>query len=221
MQTKIDHLVIAAETLSQGIAYVKQCLGVVIPYGGEHPKMGTHNHLMQLGDDTFLEVIAINPEMTAPETPRWFGLDDPFVRRQIAARPALIGWVVNSSNIDTFLNQANFSFGKSELITRGELSWNFGLPDDGRLLAGGMLPYVMEWHCDTHPANNMADLGCRFEALEIHHPQPCWLRAVLDSVDAAGLVKIVALPAGRAPYLVVHIRTPEGVKQLRSDIGLF
>jgi len=47
MQTRIDHLVIGAADLTQGIDYVKECLGVDMPYGGEHEKMGTHNHLMQ------------------------------------------------------------------------------------------------------------------------------------------------------------------------------
>lgn len=47
MQTRIDHLVIGAADLTQGIDYVNECLGVDIPYGGAHEKMGTHNHLLQ------------------------------------------------------------------------------------------------------------------------------------------------------------------------------
>ena len=45
-----DHLTVAALTLEQGIAYVQRALGVAIPPGGTHPLMGTHNHLMRLGD---------------------------------------------------------------------------------------------------------------------------------------------------------------------------
>lgn len=71
MQTRIDHLVIGAATLFQGVAYVKECLGVDIPYGGVHMTMGTHNHLMKLGDEIFLEVIAINPDIERIEHPRW------------------------------------------------------------------------------------------------------------------------------------------------------
>ena len=65
MSTVIDHLVIAAETLEQGAEYVLKMLGVDIPFGGVHPKMGTHNLLMQLGNTLFLEVIAINPDAAA------------------------------------------------------------------------------------------------------------------------------------------------------------
>jgi hypothetical protein len=216
MKTKLDHIVIAADNLAQGTAYVREWLGVDIPYGGVHEKMGTHNHIMQLGDDIFLEVIAINPDIDAPERPRWFGLDDPFVRRQIAEQPVLLSWVVNTNNIEKFLGGASFSFGKAELLSRNNLSWHFALPDDGRILAGGMLPYAIEWHTDVHPATNMTDCGCRFQGLEIYHSHPTWLQSVLQSIDAEGLVKIRTIPKNTAPYLVAHIDTPKGVKELRS-----
>ncbi len=66
MKTKLDHLVVAAKGLRQGVEYIRKELGVDMPFGGEHPKIGTHNHLIQLGDDVFLEVIAINPDLPAP-----------------------------------------------------------------------------------------------------------------------------------------------------------
>lgn len=69
MKTKMDHIVIAADTLRQGTAYVREWLGIEIPYGGVHGRMGTHNHIMQLGSDMFLEVIAINPDADAPKRP--------------------------------------------------------------------------------------------------------------------------------------------------------
>jgi hypothetical protein len=94
MQTQIDHLVVGAANLAQGVSYVKECLGVDIPYGGVHETMGTHNHLMQIGNNSFLEVIAINPAGDPVEHPRWYGLDDPFVRQQILVQPTLLTWVV-------------------------------------------------------------------------------------------------------------------------------
>ncbi|MCG8365110.1 MAG: VOC family protein [Pseudanabaenales cyanobacterium] len=220
MQTRIDHLVIGAADLSQGIAYVKECLGVDTPYGGRHVNMGTHNHLMRLGDHIFLEVMAINPDVESPERPRWFGLDDPYVRWRIESQPALLTWVVNTKNIAALLQQARVSFGKAELMSRGDLSWYFGLPDDGGLLAGGMLPYVIEWRADSHSSTNMADRGCLFQGLEIYHAHPSWLQSVLASIGAAELVKIHALPKNRTPYLVASINTPKGTKELRSDVAL-
>ena len=217
MKTGIDHLVIGAADLAQGIDFVKERLGVNMPYGGVHETMGTHNHLMQLGGDVFLEVIAVNPGIEPPGHPRWYGLDDPYIRRQIQVRPALLTWVVNTTNIETLLHQAVFSFGKPALLSRGNLSWYFGLPDDGRLLAGGMLPYVIEWRTDSHPSKYMADAGCRFERLDIYHPCPSWLQSILESIGAAALVTIHPLQKNTSPYLVAHILTPKGTRELRSD----
>lgn len=221
MKTRIDHLVVGALNLNQGVSFVKEILGVDIPFGGVHMQMGTHNHLVQLGDDIFLEVIAINPDIDPPGAPRWFGLDDPFIRRQIEKQPVLLTWVVNTKDIKEFVQKAIVSFGKPELIRRGELSWYFGLPDDGRLLAGGMLPYVIEWKTDSHPAANMADAGCRLQSLEIHHPFPQWLQSVLESIDASDLVKVHALPKNEFPYLIAHINTPGGEKKLQSNVDMF
>lgn len=218
MQTGIDHIVIGAGSLKQGVDYVRDCFGVDIPYGGAHQKMGTHNHLMQLGDNVFLEVIAVNHEIEPPNRPRWYGLDDPFIQQQIKMQPKLLTWVVNTRNINALIRQANFSPGKAELIHRGELSWYFGLPGDGRLLAGGMLPYAIEWLTEKHPSAKMADLGCRLHRLEIYHPHPPWLQSALASIGALDLVKINALPKNKAPYLTASVGTPLGTKELRSCV---
>jgi len=221
MKTGIDHLVIGAADLAQGIDYVKECLGVDMPYGGVHETMGTHNHLMRLGNDVFLEVLAVNPGIEPPETPRWYGLDDPYVRRQIQAKPTLLTWVVNTENIEKLLHRARFAFGSATLLSRGNLSWYFGLPDDGRLLAGGMLPYVIEWRTDSHPSKHMTDAGCRLERLDIYHPCPSWLRSILESIGATALVTIHPLQKNTPPYLVAHILTPHGARELHSDAGWF
>ena len=217
MQTKIDHLVIGAGSLAQGVAYVRERLGVDMPFGGVHKKMGTHNHLMQLGNDIFLEILAINPDMEPPPRPRWFSLDDAFIRQQIKVKPTLLTWVVNTQNIKGLLRQAGFSMGTTECVTRGNLSWYFGLPEDGRLLAGGMLPYAIEWQTEPHPSANMADLGCRFHRLEIHHPYPQWLESMLTSIGASDLVTIKTLAKNDTPYMIAHIDTPDGVKKLYSS----
>ncbi|WP_428633609.1 VOC family protein [Sedimenticola sp.] len=216
MPTRIDHLVIGAANLAQGAAYVKTQLGVEIPIGGTHEKLGTHNHLMQLGNELFLEVIAVNPNGQTPARPRWFGLDDPHVSHALNNQPALLTWVVNTQDIEALLNKTSASFGKVTPISRGDLNWLFGLPGDGRLLAGGMLPYVMQWQTDTHPANRMADRGCRLQQLHIHHPYPDWLDTNLKAIGAAELVQIHPLDNATTPYLEAVIATPGGEKILRS-----
>ena len=99
--------------------------------------------------------------------------------------------------------------------------WHFGVPDDGRLIAGGMLPYVIEWQTDHHPASNMADEGCRFKSIEIHHPLPFWIKSVLESIDASELVKVHALPKNEVPHLIATIDTSSGERKLHSNDSLF
>jgi len=118
MHTQIDHLVIASANLEQGVNYVRDMLGVEMPFGGVHQKMGTHNHLMQLGNSVFLEIISIDPDIEPPNRPRWFGLDDPLIRRKVKTEPTLLTWVVNTDDLKALTGSAAFSLGKIEQITR-------------------------------------------------------------------------------------------------------
>ncbi|MCJ2165981.1 MULTISPECIES: VOC family protein [unclassified Pseudodesulfovibrio] len=216
MQTKVDHLVIAATDIDRGVDYAESLLGVQMPKGGVHEKMGTHNHLMQLGDALFLEVIAINPQGEPPTRPRWFGLDDPFVRARLDREPAFLAWVVNTDDIHTLMAQSAISLGRAESVSRGDLNWQFGLPSDGRLLAGGMIPYVIQWGTGEHPAARMADLGCRLIGLDIHHPYPEWIGAVLNSIGPVGMVQVHKAASGTPPYMTASIDTPAGIRLLSS-----
>lgn len=218
MQNNLDHIVIGAKTLADGMSYVQSTLGVNIPFGGVHLQMGTHNCLMQLGKSLFLEIIAINPDIPPPAHPRWYGLDDPFVRQQLRKSPMLLTWVINTRKIDMLLSCSNFHMGNKQPVSRGELKWYFSLPEDGRLLAGGLLPYAIEWQAVTHPAVKMSDLGCRLESLELHHPQPLWLKESLDSICVSELVKIVPIADTVAPFLVATIDTPSGKKIISSSL---
>jgi Glyoxalase-like domain len=97
MQTacRIDHITVTAPTLEAGAEFVRQALGILPQAGGEHPRMGTHNLLLRLGDALFLEVISPNPKAAAPARPRWFGLDA--MARDTA--PSLATWVARTPDI--------------------------------------------------------------------------------------------------------------------------
>ncbi len=212
----LDHLVIAAESLDQGIDYVRATLGVEIPKGGLHKTMGTHNHLMQLGDNTYLEVIAIDPEGITPDQPRWFSLDDTLTRESLHRQPRLITWVMNTADIRHLHQNSSFSIGTPTELSRDNLRWQIALTADGRLLAHGILPYIIQWHSKPHPSQAMADLGCRLQSLAIHHNRADWLRSMLESIGADHLVSIHALPDNESAYLRTSIETPSGTKILTS-----
>ena len=218
MSTNLDHLVIAAETLEQGVDYVRSTLGIEIPKGGFHKTMGTCNHLMQLGNSTYLEVIAINPDAAIPDQPRWFNLDDALMQESLHQQPRLITWVINTADIHHLHQKSAFSIGTPTELSRDNLRWQIALAEDGRLLANGLLPYVIQWLSTPHPSATMADLGCRLQSLEIYHNRADWLRSMLETIEADHLVNIHALPDNECAYLSAKIETPSGIKVLTSRV---
>ena len=92
----LDHLVVSARTLEEGVQYVADTLGVAPAGGGAHPLMRTHNRLLNLWGGAYLEVIAADPH--APSTQagtrgRLFALDDPATRARLESGPYLSHWV--------------------------------------------------------------------------------------------------------------------------------
>ena len=81
-----------------------------------------------------------------------------------------------------------------------------------------MLPYMMQWHTDHHPAVGMLDLGVRLEGLEIRHPHPDWVTGNLSSIEAQQLVQVTELPAHESPTLVAHLSVPDGDGRRKVEI---
>jgi hypothetical protein len=162
---EVDHLVIAARTLDEGSDWIEARLGVRPVPGGKHPLMGTHNRLLKLGPRVYLEVIAIDPGAPPPGRPRWFALDSPEMAKRLEQGPALIHWVVRTSNIE---DEARNSPDGIEVLSasRGPYSWRIGVPADGHLPGGGTLPTLIQWEGSAHPAEGLPDSGCLLLSVE-------------------------------------------------------
>lgn len=213
--TELDHITVAAHSLAQGLAHLRSVLGVDLPYGGAHLRMGTHNHLLRLGPSLFLELIAIDPAATIPARPRWFQLDDPVLQAQLAQAPRLLTWVVRTRQIAEVFLASEASLGAIEPMRRGDLRWLITFPNDGTLLDAGMLPSVIQWPDGAHPASRMPDLGCSLERFEAFHPDADAYRRRLASIGADRHLQVSQAAAGTPPHLVAQIRTPHGVRELR------
>lgn len=182
--TRFDHLVVAAATLDVGVAWVQDRLGVTVPFGGIHDHMGTHNCVGQLTPATFLEIIAINPDAT-PDRTRWFSMDDPVFHARVSAEGAFLHhWVINSTDINATLTAAKHNAGPAMNMSRGSLSWQISVRDDGHLPRDGILPTVIQWPDIPHPASRMDDLGLQLTDLKVHSSDPNETRRELIAMGA-------------------------------------
>jgi hypothetical protein len=208
----IDHIVITAHSLTAGAEYVRQILGVTPQFGGEHQRMGTHNALLRLGEAMYLEVIAVNPDASRPDRRRWFELD----RTHAGTVPGLATWVARTNDIRSAVVESRLTLGEIESMSRGEFNWLITIPADGSLLFGGIAPLLIQWLSETHSVDNLSDSGCSLNRLEGFHPDADKIAGMLNSIGFKGEFSVSPLPANEQPYLVAHIQTPGGVRQLRT-----
>lgn len=210
----VDHIAVTAPTLESGAAFVRECLGISPQTGGEHVRMGTHNLLLRLGDDCYLEVIASNPAACAPARPRWFALD----ARGADAGPALSAWVARTADIHATLAASCEALGSVEPMSRGSLEWLITIPRDGSLPLGGAAPFLIEWRSEEHPAATLRDAGLSLAGLEIAHPEPDRVSRLLQSLGVHGPISVTRARAGSLPGLVAHIDTPQGRRLLGARL---
>jgi len=165
VNTRLDHIVIAADSLDQGVAWCERTLGVQPAGGGKHPLMGTHNRLLAVSSerfpDCYLEIIAIDPEAAAPQRPRWFGLDDPSLRATLREQPRLVHVVARTHMIEMVrwgLINCGLNPGAPLAAQRdtpqGLLKWRITVRDDGRTECAGALPTLIEWQ-GRHPSEHL------------------------------------------------------------------
>jgi hypothetical protein len=213
VNTTVDHLVIAADTLEDGVAWCEATLGVTPGPGGRHAFMGTHNRLLNLSapawPSCYLEIIAIDPAAPSPGRPRWFALDARppgppalwhVVARTLALKAAL-----------TALRAAGQDPGEPIAASResaqGLLRWQITVRADGRMGSGGALPTLIQWD-GTHPADHLPASGLTLQSLSLRGLSP-------QTSAALGLLGVDGR-SGTGPALSAALVTPRGVVELES-----
>ena len=220
----IDHLVFTCADLDAGIAWAERTFGVRPVRGGAHPQWGTHNALMSLGRERYLELLA--PDPNAPSAGRanvagraLFGMgvgasavDGAAHEAWLTAAPRLTTWMLHSRTIDPLLTAALHAGVDLGRVTAGsrmradgtEISWEIAIPPARPL--DGCVPWLIDWGWSAHPSI-AAPQGARLDWMEIVHPDPERVRRALDAVNCRSL----DVRQGSVPGIVVGVACPRGV----------
>ena len=202
----IDHLIYGAPDLAGAVADLEERLGVRAQAGGQHIGLGTHNALLTLGPQIYLEIIAPDPGQPEPSVPRPFGLDG-------ISRGGLIGWAIACQDIDAAVADARRRgydpgevadmprTGPPGAVLRARLTLN--------VMPGGLVPFLISWGDTEHPARS-APHGLILESFYLEHPDPASVAPLLDALGAD-----VEIRPAAAPALVAHLTGPNGSKVLR------
>jgi catechol 2,3-dioxygenase-like lactoylglutathione lyase family enzyme len=224
----IDHLVFTCADLDAGIAWAERTFGVRPVRGGAHPQWGTHNALMSLGRERYLELLA--PDPNAPSAGRanvagraLFGMGAGAsagaadgaaheTETWLTAAPRLTTWMLHSRTIDPLLTAALHAGIDLGRVTAGsrmradgtEISWEIAIPPVRPL--DGCVPWLIDWGWSAHPSI-AAPQGARLDWMEVVHPDPERVRRALDAVNCRSL----DVRQGSVPGIVVGVACPRGV----------
>jgi hypothetical protein len=228
-RAEVDHLVVAARTLEEGVQWCEATLGVTPAAGGTHPRMGTHNRLLAISAAGFarcyLEIIANTPQHTGrgKGLHRWFDLDDANLQAVLAQRgPRLVHFVVRVPDARASVHAwagGEHPIDRGHVIeaardsAAGRLEWRISVRDDGQRLFYGALPTLIQWGA-VHPTDSLeaaGPSGVGLVALAARHPRALALRSAFDAIG----LSTIDLGSG-PPNLVATLRTPRGLVTLES-----
>lgn len=207
LASSIDHLVYACATLERGMDEIEQLLGVRPVVGGRHPDFGTHNALLSLGPETYLEVIARDPDSKV------------LVHSALAELPddqfsCLKTWVLRTEDIVQLArtaNDAGIGIGAVQSGSRDapdgiQISWQ--LTDHNAMPMGGAIPFLISWGDTPHPAG-VVPRGGDLLSLTIEHPESGRVREALSVLGVE-----LEVIQGAEFKLAARIQADDGIKLL-------
>lgn len=232
MKSHIDHLVVVAKTLDQGVQWCEATLGITPDPGGEHPQYGTHNRLFKIATPryplAYLEIIAIN--MAVAHKPssgvkRWFDMDEPGLQEAISLMPRLVHFVANTDNVEVarrIWKEQGIDRGPAVHASRhsrkGLLQWQITVREDGQRLFNGTLASLIQWGkaddaepLRLHPRNSLPRSGVSLQGIAISHPSADKLLAAYDAIELSG----IGINTGPA-NITATLQTPKGLVSLQS-----
>ena len=220
MTAAIDHLVYGVPELSAGVARIAELFGMAASPGGSHEGRGSHNALLSLGDESYLEIIAPDPAQPRPQRPRPFGLDS-------LTEPRLVTFAVHAKRthgVEPAAAESRLERWRTHAAARGydpgPVAAGSRRRTDGSLLLwhlcqqrelpfDGSVPFLIDWGAADSPATS-TPRGCRLLDLEVCSPEPEPVGSALRALGVA-----VRVRHGDRAGLRATLATPRGTVELR------
>lgn len=198
----IDHLVLATPDVAATAALLRTAWEVDIEPGGSHVGRGTRNELTGLGGATYLEIVGPDADQPDPAFPRPFGVDD-------LTEATLVAWCARPTrplpDVVAAIAELGVDLGAIADMSRSRpdgvlLEWRLTFP----LLGpdqGGALPFLIDWQQSPHPAAGLPHHATLHE-LQLSHPEPDLVRAVLREIGDDTDIRVAAGPPGLAARIL-------------------
>ena len=164
---KLDHIVFGARSLEEGTNFIEKKLDIKLSEVGYHDFMGTHNRVVKVDKDIYLEVIAIDPSSKSPNENRWFNLDNPILQKKLEYSPQMIGYVIETKDKEILKH-----FCAPIKASRGNYKWNFAMPSlesnlfNKELIENGIIPSLINWKSNK-PVYEMKNNQLSLKKIEI------------------------------------------------------
>lgn len=204
---KIDHIAYAVPNLQDGCSQLEELLGCKVTIGGRHLNNGTHNALINLGSEIYLEVLAIDHDNKEITSPRWMGVD-------LISEPKITRWAMKTNDLPSDLTVLKMhhpehgeSFEGSRVKQDGSiLQWNMAIPTAAP--AVDLAPFAVDWKDSIHPTLTLPD-ECTLMEMELMHPTPSRFDKLFERLNIELKVK-----QGTNAEIKLKINCPNGIIEL-------
>jgi Glyoxalase-like domain len=156
VKENLDHIIVGSSNLEAGIACLEKLSGYRAAYGGSHPGRGTCNALLKLGHQSYLEILAPDPEQNVLQ---W--------HQELAqlSEPLLVGWAVKQPNLEAYAHAVRKrgidvigpTLGSRTRPNGETVRWTLLIRANDR---GGILPFYIDWDPSSRHPSADAPEGC-------------------------------------------------------------
>lgn len=196
-EENIDHIILGINNLDKGIAQFKELTGIEPVFGGIHPYSFTHNALVALDHETYIEIMAPRPDAE--------NIPEHFLRLENLTP---VDWAVrtrNTAHTKEKLKAVGFISSESKDGSRAKsdgtiLSWTtFGIEKQNGF------PFFIEWGPGAvHPSASSPN-GCTLQSFNIITPDD----EIMNKLSTPLKLGLTVTKGGQQQLQLI-INTPKG-----------